>query len=101
MLRCSAQEHLKVFVSVVFFNPAREFHHCLLIAFEDLQEGAIILVEKYSRNANLSIGFAGLFQHRLKFSFGEEMRGGAYANYMKRLFPGFLMAGSVRPLLGV
>src|ERR1700686_10084 len=86
MLRCSAQEHLKVFVSVVFFNPAREFHHCFLIAFEDLQEGAI-LVEKYSRNANLSIGFAGLFQHGLKFSFGEEMRGGAYANYMKHLIP--------------
>jgi len=63
------------------------FHHGFLIAFEDLQEAAI-LVEKYSRNANLSIGFAGLFQHGLKFSLGEEMRGGACANYMKHLFPG-------------
>jgi hypothetical protein len=86
MLRCSAQEHLKVFVSVVFFNPAREFHHGFLIAFEDLQEAAI-LVEKYSRNANLGIGFAGLFQNGLKFGLGEEMRGGACANYMKHLIP--------------
>jgi hypothetical protein len=45
MLRCSAQKYLKVFVSVVFFDAADEFHHGFLIAFEDLQKGAI-LVEK-------------------------------------------------------
>ena len=45
MLRCSAQKHLKVFVSEVFFDAADEFHHGFLITFEDLQKGAI-LVEK-------------------------------------------------------
>jgi hypothetical protein len=36
MLRCSAQKYLKVFVSLVYLDPADEFHHCFLIAFEKL-----------------------------------------------------------------
>jgi hypothetical protein len=72
----------------MLFYSADEFHHGFLIAFEDLQKAAI-LVEKYSRNSNLSIGFASLFQHGLKVRLREEMRGSACANYMKHLTGAF------------
>ena len=82
LLRCFAEEHVRAFMPRVLSDHADDVQHGFLFAFEDLQEGAI-LVEKHARNATPSTGFACLLQHGLKLRLGEEMNGSACANYMK------------------
>jgi hypothetical protein len=82
LLRCFAEEHVRVFVPRVLSDHADEFQHGFLLALEDLQEGAT-LVEKHARNTMPGTGSACFFQYGLKLRLGEEMNGSACANYMK------------------